>query len=132
MVNAVMRNIQRLSQKNSNLKMSLIEDKIDLAYPKWLLKKWEDEFGKNVTKNLCAEFLNKKNIFIRLDINRCSVDKMLSVLIHSNIKVIQHKHFKLFFKVVSGQKNILDHNLFQDGIISIQDPAAGAVVVGLL
>ena len=38
MVNAVMRNIQRLSQKNSNWKTSLIKHKIDLAYPKWLLK----------------------------------------------------------------------------------------------
>ena len=128
MVNAVLRNIQRLSQKNENWKMLLIKDKIDLAYPKWLLKKWEDEFGKNVTKNLCTEFLNEKNIFIRLDIDRYSVDKMLSVLNHSNIKVIQHDYFKLFFKVVSGQKNIIDNNLFQDGIISIQDPAAGAVV----
>ena len=128
MVNAVMRNIQRLSQKNSNWKMSLVKEKIDLAYPKWLWKKWEDEFGKNVTKNLCAEFLNEKNIFIRLDIDRCSVDEMLSVLNHSNIKAIQHNHFKLFFKVVLGQKNILDNNLFQEGIISIQDPAAGAVV----
>ena len=128
MVNAVMRNIQRLSQKNSNWKMSLVKEKIDLAYPKWLWKKWEDEFGKNVTKNLCAEFLNEKNIFIRLDIDRCSVEKMLSALNQSNIKVIQHNHFKLFFKVVLGQKNILDNNLFQEGIISIQDPAAGAIV----
>ena len=128
MVNAVMRNIQRLSQKNSNWKMSLVKEKIDLAYPKWLWKKWEDEFGKNVTKNLCAEFLNEKNIFIRLDIDRCSVEKMLSALNQSNIKVIQHNHFKLFFKVVLGQKNILDNNLFQKGIISIQDPAAGAIV----
>ena len=128
MVNAVMRNIQRLSQKNSNWKMLLVKEKIDLAYPKWLWKKWEDEFGKNVTKNLCAEFLNEKNIFIRLDIDRCSVEKMLSALNQSNIKVIQHNHFKLFFKVVLGQKNILDNNLFQEGIISIQDPAAGAIV----
>ena len=128
MVNAVMRNIQRLSQKNSNWKMSLVKEKIDLAYPKWLLKRWEDEFGKNVTKNLCAEFLKEKNIFIRLDIDRCSVDEMLSVLDRSNIKAIQHNHFKLFFKVVLGQKNILDNNLFQEGIISIQDPAAGAIV----
>ena len=60
MVNAVMRNIQRNSQKNKKWKMSLIKNKIDLAYPEWLLKKWEDEFGKDVTRNLCAEFLNKK------------------------------------------------------------------------
>ena len=128
MVNAVMRNIQRISQKNKKWKISLIKNKIDLAYPEWLLKKWEDEFGKDVTRNLCAEFLNKKDMFVRLDIDRYSVDKMLSVLSHSNIKVIQHNHFKLFFKVVLGQKNILGSNLFQEGIISIQDPAAGAVV----
>ena len=128
MVNAVMRNIQRLNQKNRNWKMSLIKDKMDLAYPKWLLKKWEGEFGKKLTKNLCAEFLKEKNIFIRLNVDRYSIDKMLSALIHSNIKVIQHNHFKLFFEVISGQKNILDNNLFRDGIISIQDPAAGAVV----
>ena len=38
MVNAVMRNIQRISQKNKKWKMSLIKNKIDLAYPEWLLK----------------------------------------------------------------------------------------------
>ena len=128
MVNAVMRNIQRLSQKNKNLKTSLIKYKMDLAYPKWLLKKWENEFGKNITKSLCSEFLKKKNMYIRLDDTRYSMNKMISLLSQNDIKVIQHKHFKLFFKVVLGQKNVLEHNLFREGIISIQDPAAGAVV----
>ena len=128
MVNAVMRNIQRLSQKNENWKMSLIKDKIDRAYPKWLIKKWENEFGKNVTKNLCVQFLNEKNIYIRLDINRFSSDKIVSQLNQDNIEIIQHNHFKFFFKVVSGQQNILDNDLFKQGIISIQDPAAGAIV----
>ena len=128
MVNAVMRNIQRLNQKNRNWKMSLIKDKIDMAYPKWLFKKWEDEFGKNVTKTLCAEFLKKKNMYIRLDNTDYSFNKMISLLSQNDIKVEQHNHFKLFFKIVKGQKNILEHNLFREGIISIQDPAAGAVV----
>ena len=128
MVNAVMRNIQRLSQKNRSWRMSLIRDKMDLAYPKWLLKKWEDEFGKNVVKNLCNEFLKKKNMYIRLDDTHCSINKMISLLRQNDIKIIQHNHFKLFFKIVSGQKNVLEHNLFCEGIISIQDPAAGAVV----
>ena len=33
-----------------------------------------------------------------------------------------------FFKVIFGQQNILDNDLFKKGIISIQDPASGAVV----
>ena len=106
----------------------MIKNEIDLAYPNWLLKKWKNEFGKIVTKNLCSEFLNKKNMYVRLNIDRCNIDKMISILSQDNIEVIQHNHFKLFFKVVLGQKNILANNLFREGIISIQDPAAGAVV----
>ncbi len=128
MVNAVLRNIQRLNKKNENLKISLIQEKIDLAYPKWLLKKWEDEFGEDATKNLCAELLNEKNMYIRLDIKRLSIDNLISLLSQNSIEVIQHSHFKYFFKVVSGQKYILDNELFKEGIISIQDPASGAVV----
>ncbi len=128
MINAVMRNIQRLNQKNDSWKMTLIKNKTELAYPKWLLKKWENEFGEDATKKLCLEFLSEKNMFIRLDINRLSVKKLFSLLKQDNIEVLQHAHFKLFFKVILGQRNILDNHLFREGLISIQDPAAGAVV----
>ena len=55
MVNAVMRNIQRLSQKIA-IENVIDQKKIELAYPKWLLKKWEDEFGKTVTKIFVLNF----------------------------------------------------------------------------
>ena len=128
MVNAVMRKIQRLGQKNENLKISLIKNKTYLAYPKWLLRRWEKEFGKEQTKNLCIEFLKKKNMYIRLDIDQLSADAMVSLLEKDKIEIIQHEYYNSFFKVVSGQKNILDNDLFREGVISIQDPAAGAVV----
>ena len=65
---------------------------------------------------------------IRLDINLLSVDEMIYMLKQDNIDVVQHKHFKLFFEVILGQKNVLNNDLFKNGIISIQDPASGAVV----
>ncbi len=128
MVNAVMRNIQRFSIENECWKNSLIKENKELAFPRWLLKKWRNEFGEKETNILCNEFLIKKNMYIRLDIERLGVDKMVSILSLDNIELIQHDHFKYFFKVVLGQKNILDNNLFRESIISIQDPAAGAVV----
>ena len=128
MVNAVMRKIQRFSCNDESWKISFVREKIEFAYPKWLLKKWEIQFGENATKNLCTEFLKAKNMYIRLNIYRLSVDKLISILREYGIEVIQHKHFKLFFQVVSGQKYILDNYLFKEGIISVQDPAAGAVI----
>ena len=128
MVNAVMRNIQRYNQKNESLKISLIKDKIDLAYPKWLLKKWEKAFGDNVTKDLCTEFISKKNMYIRLNTKRHKKGEIIKLLNQDSINVIQDDYFRLFYKVVSGQKKILDNNLFRDGTISIQNPASGAIV----
>ena len=128
MVNAVLRNIQRLSTKYENWSISIIEDKIELAYPKWLLKRWKKKYGKEVTRELCIALFTEKNMYIRLNVSHLSADQMISCLRRDNIKVIQHNEFNLFFKVILGQQNILDNDLFKKGIISIQDPASGAVV----
>ncbi len=128
MVNAVLRNIQRLSGENENWNTSIIEKKIELAYPKWLLKRWKKKYGKELTNNLCVSLVTNKNMYLRLNTARSSINQMVSSLKKNNIKVIQHNEFNLFFKVIFGQQNILDNDLFKRGIISIQDPASGAVV----
>ena len=128
MVNAVLRNIQRLSTKNEKFNISIIENKIELAYPKWLLERWKKKYGKEGARELCVALFTKKNMYIRLNVSRLSTDQMISNLRADNIKVIQHNEFNLFFKVIYGQQNILDNDLFKKGIISIQDPASGAVV----
>ena len=128
MVNAVLRNIQRLSTKNEKFNISIIENKIELAYPKWLLERWKKKYGKEGARELCVALFTKKNMYIRLNVSRLSTDQMISNLRADNIKVIQHNEFNLFFRVIYGQQNILDNDLFKKGIISIQDPASGAVV----
>ena len=128
MVNAVLRNIQRLSTKNEKFNISIIENKIELAYPKWLLERWKKKYGKEGARELCVALVTEKNMYIRLNVSRLSTDQMISTLRVDNIKVIQHNEFNLFFKVIYGQQNILDNDLFKKGIISIQDPASGAIV----
>ena len=92
------------------------------------MNRWNKKYGSEVTKNLCVALITKQNMFIRLDLTRLSIDQMVTSLRKDNIKVIQHAEFALFFKVIFGQQNILDSDLFKKGIISIQDPASGAVV----
>jgi len=128
MVNAVMRNIQRLNDINDNWKTTLIKDKVYLAYPNWLVKKWELQFGSTETLKLCRTLLMKNDIYIRLNAEKLNIEEMHSILLKDEIDVSEYKDLKYFFKVNSGREKILDNSLFKSGIISIQDPASGAVV----
>ena len=128
MVNAVMRNIQRFNDVNDDWKKTLIKDKVYLAYPDWLVKRWELQFGHKETLKLCSTLLMKNDMYIRLNIEKLNIEEMYSILLKDEIDVSEYKDLKYFFKVNSGREKILDNSLFKSGIISIQDPASGAVV----
>ena len=128
MVNAVMRNIQRLNDINDNWEKTLKNNKVHLAYPDWLIKKWRLQFGNSQTIKLCTTFLIKNDMYIRLNVEKTNVEEMFSIFTKQEIYVSQHKDIKNFFKVNSGKEKILDSNLFKSGIISIQDPASGAII----
>ena len=128
MVNAVMRNIQRFNNINNNWEKTLIKDKVYLAYPEWLVKRWELQFGYKDTLELCSTLLMKNDVYIRLNNEKLNIEEMYSMLLKHEIDVSEHKDLKYFFKVNSGREKILDNILFKSGIISIQDPASGAVV----
>jgi len=128
MVNAVMRNIQRFNDVNDDWKKILIKDKVYLAYPDWLVKRWELQFGHTETLKLCRTLLMKNDMYIRLNVEKLNIEEMYSILLKDDIDVSEYKDLKYFFKVNSGREKILDNSLFKSGIISIQDPASGAVV----
>ena len=128
MVNAVMRNIQRFNDINDNWKSTLIKDKVYLAYPNWLVKRWKLQFGHKETLKLCSTLLMKNDMYIRLNVEKLNIEEMYSIFLEDEIDVTEHKDLKYFFKVNSGREKILDNSLFKSGIISIQDPASGAVV----
>jgi len=128
MVNAVMRNIQRFNDLNDDWKKTIIKEKIYLAYPDWLVKRWESQFGYTETLKLCSTLLMKNDMYIRLNVEKLNIEKMYPLLLKEKIDVTEHKDLKYFFKVNSGREKILDNSLFKSGIISIQDPASGAVV----
>ena len=128
MVNAVMRNIQRFNDLDDDWKKKLIKEKVHLTYPDWLVKKWELQFGHKETLKLCNTLLIKNDMYIRLNVEKLNIGEMHSIFLKDEIDVSEHKDLKYFFKVNSGREKILDNSLFKSGMISIQDPASGAVV----
>ena len=128
MVNAVLRNIQREQQKNSGWSESIINNRPELAFPSWLIQKWNRQFGSDVTKKLSMHFLKKPPMFLRVNETLLEISKAIDLLEQSEISTKPNKDFSNFLEVTSGQNKVLDTNLFRAGMISIQDPAAGAVV----
>ena len=128
MVNAVMRNIQRQHNNDSKWIDLIIKNKAHLGYPEWLVKKWTKQFGKLKTDRLCSTFLNKSSMFLRLDENQLEINDAINILNESKIEIKQHDELKNFLEVIKGQDKIIDNELFKSGIVSIQDPASGAVV----
>ena len=128
MVNAVLRNIQREQKKDSTWLELIINNNPELAYPNWLIKKWKRQFGSIITKKLCVSFFNKAPMFLRVNEELLEKDKSINFLKKSGISIKQHKAFSNFLEVTNGQDKVLDTDLFGTGMISIQDPASGAVV----
>ena len=128
MVNAVMRNIQRKQKKDPKWVDLIIQNNIEIAYPKWLIKKWQKQFGKIRTKKLCSSFLNKSSMFIRVDESQLKINNVIKFLNQAGIEIKTNKFLTNFLEIVKGQDNIIDNELFKTGIISIQDPASGAVI----
>ena len=128
MVNAVLRNIQRKQKQDPTWVESIINNNVELAYPSWLVKKWKKQFGLTITEKLCVSFLNKSPMFLRVNENLLEINEAINYLYQSGIKLKQHDVFTNFFEVTIGQDKIINSELFDSGIISIQDPASGAVV----
>ena len=128
MVNAVLRNIQRKQKQDPTWVESIINNNVELAYPSWLVKKWKKQFGLTITEKLCVSYLNKSPMFLRVNENLLEINEAINYLYQSGIKLKQHDVFTNFFEVTIGQDKIINSELFDSGIISIQDPASGAVV----
>ena len=85
------------------------------------LEEFISRFSANVAKSKQATSRKKM-------IEKLNIEEMYSIFLKEEIDISEYKDLKYFFKVNSGREKILDNSLFKSGIISIQDPASGAVV----
>ena len=96
MVNAVMRNIQRKQKTDPKWIDLIIENNIEIAYPKWLIKKWRKQFGEIRTKKLCSSFLNKSSMFIRVDESQLKINDVIDFLNQADIEIKTNKFLSNF------------------------------------
>lgn len=124
-VNAILRNLIREIKTDVNFLNKFKNSLKWNSFPIWLQKKWKKEYGDKNFSRLISYFNKKQNNFVR--VNDSSIfEETLKQLKDNNIKYELFN--KNFLKLDSRTSELLKTDLFKNGIISIQDPAAGAVV----
>ena len=126
LTNAVLRNLIRYRDKDSNWDESLKKRSKWVSLPIWLQKRWKYQFGESGFFALVNCINQNPKIFVRVDLTKNVADDAKESLLESGIEV--ENYSDSFLKILTGSGKIFSTDLFQSGQVSIQNPAAGAIV----
>ena len=101
---------------------------VGLSYPNWLVEKWGTYYGMDDTIRLCEYFNCPSQMMVRRNWLKIEHDVLVQKLLDDKIHVKRFPLTKYYYIVEKGAGLLLKHQLFQKGLISVQDRAAGAVV----
>ena len=130
LVNALLRQIAR-NKDNLNFPDENTDTKrfmsVKHSYPQWLIDKWIDSYGTEVTKNMCINLNEHGTATIRINQYSIERDKMMELLKdeHSPVKT----NFSNVGVHITAQHEIINSNLYKDGYISIQDESSQLVSI---
>ena len=99
-----------------------------LSYPDWIVKRWISYFGEKETVKLCEYFNKAHPLMIRRNEMRIDHDTLVQKLKIEKINIKRYNDSNNFYYLKKGVGKLLNNKLFDNGFISIQDRAAGAVV----
>ena len=125
LVNALMRKTNEIDPIHRDDSQSLTEW---YSFPHWLIEKWIDHFGNKKTFQLCEYFNEQSPTDFRLNWISKSKENILRDLEKLNIEIVNSPKSNNFIRVKSGVQHILKSDLFERGLVIVQDRASGAVV----
>lgn len=74
-VNGVLRNISRNKEN-----LTFPDDSIRYSCPQWILDLWKKSYSEETVRRILAAFLEKQDLMARCNVNRASMDEILSSL----------------------------------------------------
>ena len=124
--NAILRKLVRLNNNDNNWYKKLEANDSWNSLPIWIQKRWKDCYGDKEFTQLVKCVNSPSSNYIRVDYNKYKLKEVQTIL---GKEGIQSKIFsKSFLKIKNGFWKIFKTNLFENGIISIQNPASAAIV----
>lgn len=123
LVNGVLRSFQR----NGVPDTSTIDEpskriSIETSHPEWLVERWIDMYGIDITKQMCEANLERKGTSIRVQPMRISREEAITSLKEQDFDV----HESMFSKqgLIVNKGNILKTTLFKEGYVTVQDQSS--------
>jgi 16S rRNA (cytosine967-C5)-methyltransferase len=115
-VNAILRRYLREKGGRSGIPEGALEH----SFPRWLIKRWEDRYGKTDTDKLLTLLNESPRFTLRVNLARISISEAASRLRKEGIKT---EEGMLSESALSVEKlgPVLKSTLFREGLISIQD-----------
>ena len=124
-VNGILRNISR---KKDNLSYIEEKNKIDYlsikySHPKWLVKRWINEYGEDFTESLCIANNMKPQLNIRVNNNKTTKEELIARLRCKDIIVSETK-YSVDGLILENPYKITDTEEYKTGLFTIQDESS--------
>lgn len=117
-VNAILRNVTRCQVKYPEDKIEYLS--VYYSFEKWMVKKFIDEYDFDKTESLLDSLNKKKDLYIRVNTLKTSLDKLIDELSENGINAEKSDILPDALKVdsLSGLNSL---NAFKDGCFYVQD-----------
>ncbi|SHF50352.1 16S rRNA (cytosine967-C5)-methyltransferase [Ornithinibacillus halophilus] len=123
LVNGVLRNVQRKGVPDtSEIKNDVTRLSVETSHPEWLVKRWIDLYGLQITKDICRANLNHKPISVRVQPLRITREDAVDNLMKQGYDVEPSPFSPQGIVVKKG--NVIKSDLFKDGYVTIQDQSS--------
>ena len=128
LVNAVLREVIRNKELIEYPDKSDISEylSINYSYPKWLIIKWTESYGEELTEKICAGLNNHGLPIIRVNNNLISTDKFAKLIKDHNP---QNTFFSDHGLYVENLHVLINSDLYNNGYFSIQDESSQLVSI---
>src|SRR5699024_2396151 len=122
-VNGVLRSIQRKGVPDTTAIENIAKRlALETSHPEWLVKRWIDMYGYDMTRDMCYANLERKSLSIRvqpLKISRRTVmDELHELGFETRSSGFSSQG------IIVNQGNVLRTRLFEEGYITIQDQSS--------
>jgi 16S rRNA (cytosine967-C5)-methyltransferase len=130
MVNGVLRTIQREGvPRLEDIEDPLERLALETSHPLWLVKRWVNQFGYEVTKKMCETNLKPPEQTARTNTNRLTRDTLMERLKSEGFQV--EKGTVSPYAVKSLKGNLAHSQAFAEGLLTIQDESSMLVADAL-
>ncbi|MCP3031143.1 16S rRNA (cytosine(967)-C(5))-methyltransferase RsmB [Halobacillus sp. A1] len=123
LVNGVLRNIQRNGvQDPSKIEDPAVKLSVETSHPEWLIHRWIDQYGFEVTRGICFQNLKHLPMAVRVQPLRISRGEAAAELAERGIQTENSEFSSQGLIITEG--NILNDPLFKRGQLTVQDQSS--------